>query len=319
MLFAQVKKFVFRSFLLLALTVFFIEALHKTVTLLDQKNAFTAALAEKHSRAASLPSPKILLVGGSGVLFCYNSALLEQLTGLPVVNTALLAPLGMRFILSDIEKYVSKGDYVLASFEYDNNKLEGDLDTQLGVADFLPETRGLIRFPSDPVERLKAEVRHRLFSFWKIPMLLENPTVEDPYSIYFRKAFNSHGDIISHENNFPRGVQSGGEKILPFNLSEETEYLNAFAGRIRDKGAVIFYNYPAVPSGYCDDAREAFDRLQTGFAANLRVPVLSEPESNCYPDSLFFDSYFHLKAEARDLHTRKVAAGLLKLITRDPR
>lgn len=136
--FKFIRKFVFKALLLSFIVLFIVEAAYRIIVAGATKNAFPAVLIDKHEYANSISSPKIVLIGGSNVAFGINSALLSKRTNLPVVNMALLAPLGIHFILSDAAKYINNGDIVIMSFEYDI-AVKGDIESQLYAVDFIPE------------------------------------------------------------------------------------------------------------------------------------------------------------------------------------
>jgi hypothetical protein len=203
------RKFIFKALLLIVIVTGFVEVVYRVVTFNYAKKAFTAALLDKHKYASSISSPKIVLVGGSNVAFGINSQILGEKTNLPVVNMALLAPLGIRFILSDAANYINKGDIVIMSFEYDI-ATQGDIESQLSVVDFIPEDKPFVTDTSTVMDRWRAHVRHRLQAPSKIESIFETPAVEDPYSIYFRSAFTKEGDITSHLNNYVHEVHDEG-------------------------------------------------------------------------------------------------------------
>ncbi len=62
---------------------------------------------------------KIVIIGGSNGKFSYNSKLLEDSTGLQVVNAAIQGNCGLLFYFNFIEPYLRKGDIVVLSPEYD--------------------------------------------------------------------------------------------------------------------------------------------------------------------------------------------------------
>ncbi|WP_159474598.1 hypothetical protein [Dyadobacter sp. 3J3] len=307
---SNTQNFVFKIILLILLVFGFIEVVYRVITTRYAKNAFTAALVDKHAYAKSISSPKIILIGGSNVAFGLNSEILSTKTNLPVVNMALLAPLGIRFILSDAANYINKGDIVIMSFEYDIST-EGDIESQLSVVDFIPEDRPFVTDTSTLMENWKASLLHRLQAPSKIENIFEKPTVEDPYSIYFRKAFSKQGDIKSHLNNYVHEVHYDGGIMESFFNQKQIECLNTFIDLFRKKGAKVYFQYPTAAESFYQNSRSAIADLDRNLKMNLHAPLLSTPEQSVYPDSLFFDTVFHLKGPARDIRTEKVANALV--------
>lgn len=291
---------------LLLLTYFCTEGIHWIIVKLDEDTALVAALKDKHTEAAAIQSPKIILIGGSGVMFDYNSDMLSEHFQKPVVNMGLLAPLGVNLILADAERYINPGDTVILSFEYSNNTCEGDLDTQLELLNYVPEDKEFVSlYDSDPYHIFLGEMGHKIKSIQKIPSLFIQPTVADPYSIYFRKAFTPKGDIISHVNNYTHALDLN-EAQSTFDFKEQISCMNRFIDKMDKKGVKVYFVHPVVAAGYYQKAEESILGAHKAISSQLRAPVLTTPQECQYPDSLFFDSVFHLKSHARDIHTQKV-------------
>ena len=70
-------------------------------------NNYLASSIDKHYRLDSLGSPRLILVGGSNLAFGVDSKYMEQRLGMPVVNMATHAGLGMDFILSEVEPTIN--------------------------------------------------------------------------------------------------------------------------------------------------------------------------------------------------------------------
>jgi hypothetical protein len=305
-------KIISKVLLLLLIVLGFIEISYRAINAGHAKNAFTAALVDKHKYAQSIQSPKIVLVGGSNLAFGINSGLLSEKTKLPVVNMALLAPLGIHFILSDAADYIKKGDIVIMSFEY-NIAVKGDIESQLSVVDFIPEDRHFVTDTLGLMETLKSRFLHRLQAPSKIENILQNPTVEDPYSIYFRSAFSPQGDISSHLNNIIHDVHADPGIVDSFPFEQQVKAMNAFTEYFKSKGAKVYFLYSVIAESFYQNTAKAVTKLDQQYKKHLTARILSEPQQSVYADSSCFDTVFHLKGEARDQHTEKVAAALLSI------
>jgi hypothetical protein len=305
-------KFTFKSLTLLVIVSAFIEISYRVITAYYAKSAFAAALLDKHQYANSISTPKIILVGGSNLAFGINSELLSKKTKLPVVNMALLAPLGIHFILSDAANYIRKGDIVIMSFEYDIF-VKGDIESQLSVVDFVPENKHFVTDKPALVDRFQARLLHRLRAPLNLENIVQNPTVEDPYSIYFRGAFSRQGDIVSQLNNVTRKVQTGNNNIQSFPYEEQVASMNVFTDRFTEKGAKVYFLYSTVAESFYRNSSAAFEQLGSQYKKQLKAQTLCEPQHSVYADSLCFDTVYHVNGIARDMHTEKVANALLSL------
>ena len=64
--------------------------------------------------------PAIVILGGSNVAFGYDSKVLEEKTGMTVINAGLHAGLGLRFMMADCLPRLKKGDILVFSPEYEH-------------------------------------------------------------------------------------------------------------------------------------------------------------------------------------------------------
>ena len=107
-------QFILKLFVLLALVVVY------TAALIPQyEDSYNAALVDKVARLKSINEPKIVLIGNSNVAFGYDSKLIEEATGMPVVNMGLHGGLGNKFHDDMMDYNVTPGDiYVISHISY---------------------------------------------------------------------------------------------------------------------------------------------------------------------------------------------------------
>ncbi len=84
-------------------------------------NNLHATVLDKERLLKEAPSPRLVLVGGSGLAFGIDSPTLEQELGgeYSVVNMGLHAGLGLDFMLNEALDGLREGDVVVLSPEYD--------------------------------------------------------------------------------------------------------------------------------------------------------------------------------------------------------
>ena len=79
-------------------------------------DTFMGELKSKYERLKETPGERIVLVGGSGVAFGYDSRLIEEeLKEYSVVNFGMYAGLGTKAVLDLSEEYIRAGDIVILS------------------------------------------------------------------------------------------------------------------------------------------------------------------------------------------------------------
>ncbi len=273
-----------------------------------------AAIVNKH-RPRPTPAPILWLVGGSNVMFGYDS---DQLTaGLrqPVYNLGIGAALGLPFMLNEVRDVAKPGDTVLLSLEYDLR--EGSYNVQLQAADFYPPARAYIHYPN-PMTWLRAQAQYRLRKAraginsllygWSTPP--PNPTVADTVNVYFENAFSNRGDLLSHLNN-PQPPQPDFAAPLIFSpYRAYIDQVNAFVADQNRRGVRVFFTYPPLSQTAYLANKPIYRRWQHELATYLKAPILTNPDSTVYADSLCFDTIYHLNRPGRTRHTGQVLAAL---------
>src|SRR5690606_36467004 len=72
----------------------------------------------KEEIAEKLPQPRIIVAGGSGVLFGVSAGQIEEATGMPCVNYGVHAGLALRYLLHRTLEVAREGDLVIFIPEY---------------------------------------------------------------------------------------------------------------------------------------------------------------------------------------------------------
>src|SRR5262249_39102967 len=73
-------------------------------------DGYLAATLDKEHRLATLPGRRVVLIGGSNLAFGMDSAVVERLTGRPVVNVGLYGNFGVAFMLDEARRGLRPGD-----------------------------------------------------------------------------------------------------------------------------------------------------------------------------------------------------------------
>lgn len=75
-------------------------------------------LAKKTAMLASCNEEKIVLLGGSSVLYGFNTDEIQRRLGKPTFNAGVNVGLGFRYLLDHIEPHLKPGDHVLLPLEF---------------------------------------------------------------------------------------------------------------------------------------------------------------------------------------------------------
>jgi hypothetical protein len=154
-------------------------------------NTFVGELDEKYNRLMEIDEPKIVVVGGSSVAFGLESEIIEEYTGMPVVNFGLYAALGTKVMLDLSKGGINEGDIVV---------LAPELDPQTMSMYFSSET-ALQAIDDQPSMIFSLDINN-VFSvigamFKHVGQKLEymRDGAPNPSGVYNSKNFNEYGDL----------------------------------------------------------------------------------------------------------------------------
>lgn len=259
---------------------------------------------DKHQRLDSLSSPKIVLVGGSNLPFGIKSEMIEEAIGLPVADMGLHAGLGMNFILSEVEDNIHQGDVVIVSLEYHH---------------FLSRT---MYNGEDVLAALLFDVNRDCISYVKLgqwvsmipniclyaskKLINYSPQkVDDFEDLFTRESFNKYGDETAHYGMLST-IHSGDKPALGVTVCNKSiQRLDRFRNYVEARGArfmLIACPYPE-PQYWKDE--ESIEKIVEAVN-NKGLVFLVNPKDCLFPDSLMFNSYFHLSEKGATMRTEQL-------------
>ncbi|WP_259014915.1 hypothetical protein [Emticicia fluvialis] len=311
----KIKLLFFKIGILGLATLGTIEALYQ-INPYAKKEAeisYTASIIEKYGRLKALPSPKIVLVAGSNFAYGINSQMIQDSLHLPVVNMAMHYNYGSDFMLRQIEPQLHKGDIVVMGFEYIVES-KGNIGEKITMARMYPGAARWFNYES-PMQYLKENAIARIGNMrLTIDRFLSNdiaPSIEDTTSIFFRRAINKYGDLISHLNNpslkvIPPAILDDSTSMLPAIAD-----MNHFYSRVSKNGVIVYYTFPSYARSSYKADKPVLDRLNKQLTEGLMFPVLGKQQDFIFDDSLCQDMVYHLNAKGRNLRTG-LLIGLMK-------
>lgn len=310
-------RFVMKAALLAALVAATLGAL--LVIPAGGRTSFTEAIIDKQRRLESLPPGKVILVGGSNLAFGIDSRLLETTLGRPVVNMGLSGAVGIPFLLDQVRPYVSAGDLIVLSPEYELFFERPALTRPTCLqALYLPQPwryvgrTGYLRC----VVSTFGEVVQYNFTWALRKALGTNDSPTDP--VYSRGSFNRWGDVEAHLSRATKLTEPPREtgRIEGKPDDDVLDAITRFARFAKRRGARVAFAHPAcAASAYAPhlDALRALDRvLRQRLGGD--VAFLSVPEDFFFPPDMFFDTRYHLNGAARAIRSRRVAAAIQSLV-----
>lgn len=282
----------------------------------DLQHHINAAIIEKQALLKQTQGNKVILVAGSNFLYGIDSDSLEIALGRPVINMALPYYLGADFLLKQLEEMLLPGDIVVMGFEFMVSR-EGQMNEKVLTAQFYPPAQQWIEYPtwktriSAPLTAQFLRIR-KMISRSFAPAEKE-PTVEDITNELFRSGLDSHGDLISQDNN----PATGEMVIIPMNNEKDfLPVISCMDSVARKHPQVRFlYVHPTLSqSGYEVD-QQVIARIQNEFSSSSHsFQIVNTLSDSIYPDSLFHNSPYHLTPAGRTLHTRRMAEWLKRTL-----
>ncbi len=266
----------------------------------DLSNHYLAASIDRHARAATLDKPRVLFMGNSNLAFGLDSEYMERELGRPVVNLGLHGALGLNFIVEETLSVIEKGDVVVVCIPYYLNEA-GSGKMLYTMNQVNPESKAWTKgvtaydrfgFALDDAVKLTQKARRQGF---------RKRTTKKKKTVYRRNAFNEYGDVIAHTR------MPVPEKRNPWNplwdvegFDTQVKILTDFYEKAQAKGvAKVMMVHPAFINSMYEQTTKELKILQE-YYAELPFEVLGKPEDFAYPDSLFFDTVYHLNKNGRE-------------------
>lgn len=282
-------------------------------------DTFMGELKSKYERLKETSGKRIVLVGGSGVAFDCDSALMDDFfPSYEIVNFGMYAGLGTKAVMDLSENYIHEGDIVILSPEQGeqtfSDYFNGEYMWQAADGAF-----GMLRdLKSENFEAMLGNFPW--FALEKLNYVMKGQKPQTD-SIYQKKSFNTYGDIeldTCRENILPNGydvnqkVRFTEDVVQP----EFMDYMNDWAKRLEKKGAVVWYRYCPVNKLSVEDMDDlaAYDVF---LRQKLDFPVIGNPENSLMEAEWFFDTNFHLNQPGKEVNTVQLIRDMKAMLGDD--
>lgn len=282
-------------------------------------DTFMGELKSKYERLKETSGKRIVLVGGSGVAFDCDSALMDDFfLSYKIVNFGMYAGLGTKAVMDLSENYIHEGDIVILSPEQGeqtfSDYFNGEYMWQAADGAF-----GMLRdLKSENFDAMLGNFPR--FALEKLNYVMKGQKPQTD-SIYQKKSFNTYGDIeldTCRENILPNGydvnqkVRFTEDVVQP----EFMDYMNDWAKRLEKKGAVVWYRYCPVNKLSVEDMDDlaAYDVF---LRQKLDFPVIGNPENSLMEAEWFFDTNFHLNQPGKEVNTVQLIRDMKAMLGDD--
>lgn len=282
-------------------------------------DTFMGELKSKYERLKETSGKRIVLVGGSGVAFDCDSALMDDFfPSYEIVNFGMYAGLGTKAVMDLSENYIHEGDIVILSPEQSeqtfSDYFNGEYMWQAADGAF-----GMLRdLKSENFEAMLGNFPR--FALEKLNYVMKGQKPQTD-SIYQKKSFNTYGDIeldTCRENILPNGydvnqkVRFTEDVVQP----EFMDYMNDWAKRLEKKGAVVWYRYCPVNKLSVEDM-DGLAAYDVFLRQKLDFPVIGNPENSLMEAEWFFDTNFHLNQPGKEVNTVQLIRDMKAMLGDD--
>jgi hypothetical protein len=265
-------------------------------------------------------SPKLVLMGGSGILNGIDSHRLAEEFGVRVVNVGAFVGCGSEYAADYIVPYLRAGDVVLLIPEYSQFKFglalsDNSCRPWLARALFPWIPSSLYQHPRDVLLDITDLAASKTRGFVNSIMPGDARRTAMDWAA-FRGEFDEFGDSLA---DFRAAPVLGGRVDLAYDqakIDRANEVLQDFARRAAYRQATLRVVPQAIPMSWFVEERQEIDRLVASLDPKL---MLGNAEDYVYQDSMFQDTVNHLGSAGRSLRTERLSRAMRdKAVFRPP-
>jgi hypothetical protein len=264
------------------------------------KNNYLASKSLKDSLLDNVPNPRIIFVGGSNLVFGLNSQMVKDSLKINPINDGLAISLGLIYMMDAVAPKVRKGDIVVLVPEYQlyfGRYGYGLQDFFRYLKDNDPSGFNLLRMQHLPVLLMKGVPR-----YVKSKFDYRNYVYDTEGDYRGKHVINEYGESDFHWKLGNREFNL----ILPIkdNINYKTiGEIKKFESKINKSGGRLMIAFPGLQLNSYDVIKDKVNEIYETLQKENFV-ILGSPERYTFPDSLMFDSPYHLTKEGVDLRTK---------------
>lgn len=268
-------------------------------------DGYIGAIVDKHAYADKTKSPRIIFCGGSNIAFGIDSKMIEEKTGLPAVNMGLNGSLGLDFILNQARYVARPNDIVIISVEY-NLSPEGSYKFKQEAARIYPPAANFFRHTMS--QRVNdffvSDLQHNFYITFS--NLTRRKLREFPKNVvYSRSSFNENGDVVRNFDPHP-----SHDFLKKFELNHipnpDIAPLNSFKAYADEHKIRVYFLYPSLDELAYKPKQRIISIIENEYREGMHIPMLNKAEDSVFPDSLFYDTEYHLIPAGKKIRTKKI-------------
>jgi hypothetical protein len=292
------KKFIFKFIVLFLLIII---SLISIILIPAPENNYMQTIFDKHQRLMNTESPRIVLVGGSNIMFGIDSKAIQSAFNISVTNVGIHAGIGLGRMIDDIAPLLHDGDILVIASEYPHFTSNWNGSGAAYELIFDAHRYSLIAHPPfyGPPSMFSTYVKTKVLSLIPRP---PNPLAES------RDGVNEYGDYVKHleVENQPITSNKPLGKV-------NAEYLSAFfllVDFLTDRGIQVLISYPSYEEVSYRNSADTIHEIDAALRAKENITVISIPDNYCFPTEYFYDTVYHLNAKGREIRTARLIEDL---------
>lgn len=253
--------------------------------------SYNAALVDKVTRLESIDEPKIILIGDSNVAYGFDSALIEEALGMPVVNLGLHGSLGNRFHEDIARFHICEGDYVVIC--HDSFSGPGPVTDHELLWITLENHFHLWRLVTlEDIPSMTAALPK--YAIKCLSMKVSGTGNRSSGDSYARDAFNEYGDVAFERPDGSGNMVGALHTGLPHVDEICAKRLNTLNEDCRKQGATLLIAGFPIADDDQAPSKEDILRFQDDLSARLDCPVISDYRDYYFDYDLFYNTAYHL-------------------------
>jgi hypothetical protein len=265
---------------------------------------------KKDSLLINTISPRIIFVGGSNLSFGINSSVIKDSLNLNPINTAIHASIGLEYMMDNTIQYIREGDIIILAPEYSHfygRSIYGGEELLRTVADI--DLSKLLTLKKEQLVNISKYLAKYSFSKFK-PTEYWGLKESDIYSV---NSFNQYGDVYTHWSMQQKEFSSADTIKTKYNPNA-IKLLNNFRVKIEKKDATLFVTYPSYQATSYDKSIKQIKKVEKELLENNFI-LLGTPERYRMPDTMMFNTSYHLLKKGVDYRTELLIEDIKKVRT----
>jgi len=263
---------------------------------------------------------KVILIGGSNVLFSLRCEQIEQKMGIPCVNGGVPAELGLDLILMKSRDFVNENDIIIMPLEYHFYSLtKNEMVGLSSSGKFIAATDQRYLWNMGMEKSLSSLFSFNILDVFSSPieMILNAGGFKGRYNV---DVLNINGDMVGHtrekSKEYKDYLATLDQIMLPKNILRGSKYhspevIADFISYCGTKHALV---YGALPTTFND---KKYDQAQLNGIRNFYLDngarFISLQNNAQYDRDCFYDTPYHLNEECQIMHT----SAIVKYLTID--